>query len=99
MLLHGVADCDYSAPEARDSPRRASSRQGGQADSPWKPTKYNGTGLLVPGTREEDIVLLLLLAEVMASKHVSLNQGGLCVELLRPEPGMQGPASPGARDI
>jgi hypothetical protein len=29
----------------------------------------------VPGTREEDIVLLLLLAEVMASKHVSLNQG------------------------
>jgi len=73
VLLHGVTSAAYLPPDAADSPRRVSSRQG-SADSPWKPRKYGGNHLFVPASREEEVVLLLLLAESMASKHVPLNQ-------------------------
>lgn len=73
VLLHGVSESQYSAPDTADSPKRASSRQG-NTDSPWKPRKYGGNNLYVPGSKEEEVVLLLLLAEAMASKHVPLNQ-------------------------
>jgi len=76
VLLHAVSDTQYKAPELGDSPRRASSRQGqgGVTESPWKPRKYGGNNLYVPSNKQEEIVLLLLLAEAMASKHVPLNQ-------------------------
>jgi len=76
VLLHGVSEQQYRAPDLGDSPRRANSRQGQGAatDSPWKPRKYGGNNLFVPSTKQEEVVLLLLLAEAMASKHVPLNQ-------------------------
>lgn len=76
VLLHGVSEQQYRAPDLADSPRRANSRQGqaGAMDSPWKPRKYGGNNLYVPGTKQEEVMLLLLLAEAMASKHVPLNQ-------------------------
>ena len=81
VLLHSVADHEYKQPDIGDSPRRQTggARHAIQAmsvsDSPWKPRKYGGGGhVFVPGTRHEEVVLLLLLAEAMASKHVPLNQ-------------------------
>jgi len=76
VLLHAVSDQQYKAPDLGDSPRRANSRQGqgGATDSPWKPRKYGGNNLYLPSTKQEEVVLLLLLAEAMASKHVPLNQ-------------------------
>ena len=80
VLLHSVSDDKYRHPELGDSPRRQTATRHtlqsvSAGDSPWKPRKYGGGNhLYVPATRHEEAVLLLLLAEAMASKHVPLNQ-------------------------
>ena len=76
VLLHSVSDDHYKPPEVGDSPRRSTGPRPvvSVPDSPWKPRKYGGTNVYVPSTRHEEAVLLLLLAESMASKHVPLNQ-------------------------
>lgn len=78
VLLHSVSDDNYKAPDVGDSPRRQVGARHVQSvsvvDSPWKPRKYGGNNVYVPMTRHEEAVLLLLLAESMASKHVPLNQ-------------------------
>jgi len=75
LLLNSVSDRSYRPPDNQDSPKRGGARTALQGpDSPWKPRKYTGPGLWVPATRQEEAVLLLLLAEAMASKHVPLNQ-------------------------
>ena len=43
-------------------------------DSPWKPKKHAGANLYSPKTKEEEIVLLLLLSENMARKEAILSQ-------------------------
>ena len=43
-------------------------------DSPWKPRKHAGHNLFQPSSRQEEIVLLLLLAEAYANRAVPLNQ-------------------------
>ena len=77
VLLHSVSDDQYKPPDIGDSPKRGG-RHNVQSvsavDSPWKPRKYCGNALFVPSTRHEEVVLLLLLGETMASKHVPLNQ-------------------------
>ena len=80
VLLHSVSDDRYKHPDLGDSPRRQTGtrhtlQSGSVGDSPWKPRKYGGGNhVFVPATRHEEAVLLLLLAEAMASKHVPLNQ-------------------------
>ena len=77
-LLHSVSDDNYKHPDVGDSPRRQTGARHvqsmSQVDSPWKPRKYGGANVYCPMTRHEEAVLLLLLAESMASKHVPLNQ-------------------------
>jgi len=75
-LMHSITDSRYSAPDT-ESPRRVNSRQNlgvNVGESPWKPRKYSNTNQFVPTNKQEEIVLLLMLCEVMASKHVPLNQ-------------------------
>ena len=77
VLLHSVSDDQYKPPDIGDSPKRGGRHQVqavSAVDSPWKPRKYCGNALFVPSTRHEEVVLLLLLGETMASKHVPLNQ-------------------------
>jgi len=75
-LMHSITDSRYNAPDT-ESPRRVNSRQNlgvSVGESPWKPRKYSNTNQFVPTNKQEEIVLLLMLCEVMASKHVPLNQ-------------------------
>jgi len=81
-LLHSVSDDQYTAPdtggintESRGmSATRHTMQSVSVSDSPWKPRRYGGSNVFVPNSRHEEVVLLLLLAESMASKHVPLNQ-------------------------
>ena len=76
-LMHSITDSRYHPPDT-ESPRRVNSRQNlgvnNIGESPWKPRKYSNTNQFVPTNKQEEIVLLLMLCEVMASKHVPLNQ-------------------------
>jgi len=73
-LLHSLSDSKYTCPDT-ESPRRVNSRQSlGVGESPWKPRKYANSNQFMPTNKQEEILLLLLLCEVMVSKHVPLNQ-------------------------
>ena len=44
------------------------------ASGPWKPLRYFGQSLFVPKTREEELVLLLLISESLASRNMILDR-------------------------
>lgn len=71
-LIHGISDFQYVAPDA-ESPRRTPSRQSNE--SPWKPRKHaGGSTVFTPQSKQEEIILVLLLSENMASKEAVLSQ-------------------------
>eukprot|EP00096_Caligus_rogercresseyi_P009540 TRINITY_DN3245_c0_g1_i2.p1 TRINITY_DN3245_c0_g1~~TRINITY_DN3245_c0_g1_i2.p1 ORF type:complete len:911 (+),score=237.41 TRINITY_DN3245_c0_g1_i2:189-2921(+) len=89
-LLQHVGDVTYRKPEMESSPQhhKRSSRNY-LMDSPWKPRKHNvqpanstsqvgtlsdNSGPFLPKSRIEEIVLLLLIAEYLASKEAVLSQ-------------------------
>lgn len=90
VLMHSVSDADYKPPDIESPRRTSSRQGQGMnpslhnashltgsttgIDSPWKPRKHAGTNLFQPSSRQEEIVLLLLLAEGMANRAVPLNQ-------------------------
>lgn len=44
------------------------------SSGPWKPQRYLGQSLFYPKEREEELMLLLLIAESLASKNVVLDR-------------------------
>ncbi|XP_040570041.1 tetratricopeptide repeat protein 7B [Lepeophtheirus salmonis] len=88
-LLQQVSDVAYHKPEVESSPqhqKRTASRNY-LMDSPWKPRKHavqsnsqtqvgtlNDSSIFHPRSRIEEIVLLLLIAEYLASKEAVLSQ-------------------------
>lgn len=81
VLLHSVSDSQYVPPTGKDdSPKRLANKVHQQVistsatDSPWKPKRHSGNNLYAPKTKEEEIVLLLLLSENMARKEAILSQ-------------------------
>ncbi|RWS01321.1 tetratricopeptide repeat protein 5-like protein [Dinothrombium tinctorium] len=45
------------------------------SSGPWKPLRYFGQSLFVPKTREEEVILLLIISEMLASRNVVLDRG------------------------
>ena len=79
MLLRGISDVAYVKPNPLEdnivgkrsvpAPTRNVS-----TDSPWKPRKHAGNNLYSPRTKNEEIILLLLLSENNARKEAILSQ-------------------------
>ncbi|XP_018326101.1 tetratricopeptide repeat protein 7B [Agrilus planipennis] len=63
LLLQGMIDKGYKPPLERP-----------QKESPWKPKQYNNLNQFVPKNEQEEILLVLLIAESIAVRHAVLSQ-------------------------
>jgi hypothetical protein len=66
LLIRGVARKAWTKCELQTS---------GGGGRPLKPLRYIGQSLFVPKTREEEILLLLLMSESLAARNVVLDRG------------------------
>lgn len=69
VLLRGVSGTIYAPPFSSKS--AADKLQGKRY---WKPRKYTGRSLFTPRTEQEEVILLLLIAEALAVRDTVLSQ-------------------------
>ncbi|RWS20619.1 tetratricopeptide repeat protein 5-like protein, partial [Leptotrombidium deliense] len=64
VLMRGVSDFSWTKFDTSIT----------TTSSPWKPLRYYGQSLFVPKQREEEVLLLLMISEMLASRNVVLDR-------------------------